>query len=358
MLVVLSHLWVIVPTSTLHRLGPLEGLTRSGNYGVSMFFVMGGFLVTSRLIDVSDTHGTVPVDRFWARRIVRLGSQLYLMLAVLWVVSRFDRWDAYSPEQTRRSLFAIATFTFNWTLVNTPQLAREDLGHLWYISVEQQFYLVWVALLAWLAGARRLLMVALTVAAIASMAWRWHVLHESGWWRASLQTTTRIDALCLGALVALIVPRMAGRTGAPWILTSCSLVVSAMILATPWSDEFGYLQGQGIVLVVAVAAMVGSIAAAPSRPSVVGGFLGARALRALGAVSWPLFLWHLPVFYAADRWARSMSWQPRACLALVAVAAITALAYVLIERPASRWIRTFGLARNAALVGSNRRAVS
>ena len=153
-LVVLGHSWIIVPTDVIDSAGALRGLFFSQNLAVITFFVLGGFLVTRSLLEQQHRTGTVPVGRFWLRRLVRIGAQLVPFALVILVVSIVDNGTPTPREQTRRSLVNILRFTFNWSLVNDPLGNRDDLGHLWYLSVEQQVYLVLVLLLVWLAHYR------------------------------------------------------------------------------------------------------------------------------------------------------------------------------------------------------------
>jgi len=207
-LVILVHAWTIVPVEDLENLGPLRGLFKSGNLGVTMFFVLGSFLVTRSLLEPGDNRSGIDVTTFWTRRMVRIGSQLYLLVVVLYVVSLFDRWDTWSAAQHQRSLTTISTFTFNLSLIADPSAHREDVGHLWYLSVEQQFYFAWVFILAWFGRIRWALMAGLAVGAITITWWRHHDFDQQGPWAAELGSVTRADGLLLGALGALSLPHV------------------------------------------------------------------------------------------------------------------------------------------------------
>lgn len=156
LVVLLGHSWVIVPLGEIDRVGPVLGLFRSPSLAVTTFLTLGAFLVTRGLLADEQRSGSFGIDQFWMRRLVRLGSQLYVFVIVILVVSWFDRWDEWSAQQTQRSLLGVSTFTFNLNLVSdNAELNRADLGHLWYLSVEQQFYLVWAFVLAWFGRFRR-----------------------------------------------------------------------------------------------------------------------------------------------------------------------------------------------------------
>ena len=338
-LVLLGHSWIIVPADVIESVGVLRGLFRSPSLAVILFLVLGGFLVTRSLLDQQQRIGTIPVGRFWLRRLVRIGAQLVPFALIILVVSSVDRWDTYTGEQTRRSLVNILRFTFNWSLVNDPLGNREDLGHLWYLSVEQQVYVVLVLLLVWLAHYRLALIALLTAAAIAVMVHRWIVFDQDGWFVASLQTFTRADGLLLGAAAALSFPLLRRRADglrhvALPALVACGFLV---LLSAPLSNT-AYLQLQGAIFVLAAAALVLGVAVAARPDGLAERFLSWAPFRFFGQISFPVYLWHFPVFFAADRWAHDLQWLPRALLTLVALAAIVTVTQLTIERPVGRWL--------------------
>lgn len=341
LIVVFGHLWIIVPDEQLRRTGPLYGLFRSGSLGVSMFFVLGSFLVTRSVIDERVRTGSFRIDRFWRRRIVRIGSQLSVLLVVVWLTSLLDGADHWSPATTWRSLLTIGTFTFNWSLINRPLDNREDLGHLWYLSVEQQFYVVFVVVLALMLRYRQVLIALLAVAIISVFVWRDHVYETRSWWDASLMTTTRADGLLLGACAALVLPyvrtllRLARHVTFLCLLTLCVTV----LISPQLSSEAPYLQSQGIVFVLTTAALVLAIAVARHPDGLAERLLSSRLLCLFGRVSFPLYLWHYPIFWAASRWGTGFGWLPRAIVSVAVVGVIVAAADRFIERPVNGRLR-------------------
>ncbi|CAN5755391.1 hypothetical protein BH24ACT5_BH24ACT5_17790 [soil metagenome] len=162
-LVVASHLWTVVPRDTLNRVGPFRGVFASGNLAVSVFLVLGGFLVTRGLLGEIDRTGSVSPFRFLVRRLVRIGAQLYPFLVAVVVVTWFDRRDDFTAGSTGASVGAAGRFTLNFQFIRDAVGSRPDMGHLWYLSVEMQFYVVWVVVLVWSGRYRRHLGVALRI---------------------------------------------------------------------------------------------------------------------------------------------------------------------------------------------------
>jgi len=336
LVVVCGHLWLVVPVATLDQTGPLRGLFKSGSLGVTVFMVMGAFLVTRGLHRELGSPNGVDVGRFWIRRLVRIGSQLFPFLAIVLIGSWFDRWDSYSQGTTNRSVMAAATFRLNWLLVDDPAGVRQDFGHLWYLSVEQQFYVVWLIALAWLGRFRRTLVAALALVVVGVWIARANVLEHDGWWRASLLTITRVDALALGAIIGLVVPpRLANPTPAVrrTIQAGGAVAVVGAAALIGWSahlDSNAYLGTQGAAFAVLTTVAVGAVALAGNARSRLVAALGWKPLRVLGRVSLPLYLWHLPAFWAANRWARWVDWRPRF--------GVVAAGLVVICFAADRWI--------------------
>ena len=339
-LVVLGHSrWIIVPPDVIESAGPMRGLFFSESLAVIVFFVMGGFLVTRSLVETQRRHGSIPIGRFWLRRLVRIGAQLVPFAAVILVVSILDRWDTYSGEQTRRSLVNILRFTFNWSLVNDPLGNRDDLGHLWYLSVEQQVYVVLVLLLVWLARHRLSLVTVLCGGAIAVMINRWLVFDQQGWYVATLRTLTRADGLMLGAAAAVLFSILRRFRAVARMVTLPALgVIAFLVLLSPQLSTVAFLQTQGIVFVVAATILVLATAVAAQPDGLAERLLSWPPFRFFGMISFPLYIWHLPVYHATQRWARDLPWLARAALAAAALVVIVGIMQLAIERPVGRWL--------------------
>ena len=339
LLVVLSHAWTIVPPDVLGDTGPAQGLFWSGNLGVTIFFVLGGFLVTRGLVGGLDRHGHIAGGRFWLRRLIRVCAPLYLLVAVVYVVSLVDPADPWTSEQTNRSLLTISSFTFNWSLVDSPLANRPDLGHLWYLSVEQQFYLVFIVVLGILGRHRAWLIALLTSATIAVTVYRWHLVETEDEWAAGLRTFTRSDGLLLGALAAVLLPHLGHLANAARRLTLPAVgALLVLVLLSPHLEPYAFLKTQGIAFAVVTAALVAAVAVARNPTGPVERALATRPLRLVGAVSYSLYLWHFPVFWASSRWAEGVEWQRRAVATCAVLVLIVVLTNRFVEVPVRRLI--------------------
>jgi peptidoglycan/LPS O-acetylase OafA/YrhL len=279
--------------------GALLSATRSGWAGVDLFFVLSGFLITGILLDA---RGATRYFRaFYARRVLRIFPLYYAYLAVLFLVvpRLFPSLDV-KPE----------TQGWLWTYLGNVLFAREGgfeasplTGHFWSLAVEEQFYVVW-PLLVWMLPSRRLAVVCLALVA-GAFALRLGI-HRTTFnaTAAYVLTPARMDALALGALVALALrepawwPRV--RRAAPWVLG-----VSAAAVAAVWVHRGGFFGGDPVVQVWAFGPLAAGFAAVlvlalDGPASWLGRALTPPALVSAGKYSYGLYVLHYPIFLALE----------------------------------------------------------
>lgn len=369
------------------------GWAGGGFFGVDVFFVLSGFLITGLLVAEFGQSNGIRLRRFWGRRVRRLVPALLAMLAATAAYGVF-----FAPPDTLGQLRgdAVATLLYgnNWHLMsdgtgyfanlNTPR----PLVHTWSLSIEEQFYLVWplvVLAVLRLTRSRRALLVVAAAGAVASalaMATLYH--GGAGESRVYYGTDTRAQAVLIGAVLALALgPRIrrpraasASQTAAAshvdlvrartlpaasrallTVLGGLGLAVVAWLsVGTDSSTQWIYRGGFALVS-VATAAVVACVALVPTSPWARA--LSLRPVRYLGAISYGLYLWHWPVFIFVDH-ARTglMGWPLFALRAGVSVG-IAALSFHLLEMPIRRralrgwrgWVATpVAVGSTAALV--------
>ena len=134
------------------------GILPGGFLGVDIFFVLSGFLITSILIQELTATGTIDRAQFYIRRIRRLLPALIVMLLVSVVAVGLWAQDAAYP--LRRDLPWALTFVLNWSYIFFDQsyfvnISRPPLlQHLWSLSIEEQFYVIWPVVLILLTKTR------------------------------------------------------------------------------------------------------------------------------------------------------------------------------------------------------------
>jgi peptidoglycan/LPS O-acetylase OafA/YrhL len=277
----------------------LLGATRAGWAGVDLFFVLSGFLITGILLDARGGEGYF--QTFFARRVLRIFPLHYAYLAVLFLllpllVPAFDRGPGHPG--------------WLWSYLGNVLFVREGgfqaspyAAHFWSLAVEEQFYLAW-PLVVWLLPARRLAVACLGIVA-GAFALRYAIHHTTyDATAAYVLTPARMDALALGALVA-VAARLPGwwpvaRRAAPWVLVASAAAVAAVWVrqgalfggdpvAQVWA--FGPLAaGFAAVLVLAVDGRSGALA----RP------LASPTLRTAGNYAYGLYVLHYPIFLGLE----------------------------------------------------------
>jgi peptidoglycan/LPS O-acetylase OafA/YrhL len=335
-IVVLSHGWTLWPTDGLGRIPLVRGLFNSGNTAVTVFFAVGAFLLCRAVLSAGDGQGPIPW-RLAARRFIRLSSQVYPLLLAVAVASLLDATDPATDETNRRTFWSVASYTWNWLLLRDSADARQDLGHLWYVSVDLQVSVVLVVLVWLLRRRLRALLAVLACGVVLVMLWRAHTLGLEGWVGASLRTTTRCDPILGGALAAVATRLHTLDTRTARLLATTGAVGLAIVVASAGSaGDLAYLGWDGAAAVIFTIALVAGIAA-PSRP--LSAQLSLFPLRRLGALSLAIYVWHYPVFWAVARHSHGWDWVPRTLLAFALTAAVALMTERFCERPTQGWLR-------------------
>ena len=288
-----------------------------GFLGVDVFFVLSGFLITSLLIDELTRTNTVDRARFYIRRIRRLMPALFLVLFFSVLVSGLFVLDA--AYHVRRDLPWAITFVLNWSYLFFEQsyfvnISRPPLlQHLWSLSVEEQFYVVWPIMLIGLYKAkignlapRVKIFIASSVLAIASTAWMVHLSVSNGFpipndpSRVYFGTDTHAMGLLVGCAAAALwrserlnerlTPDRAAAMNGLGLVSIAGLAYFFLFVSE--LNEFLY-RGGFLVLSVLTAILV-IVAAHPGLK--FGTRLGNPVLKWFGDRSYGIYLWHWPIF--------------------------------------------------------------
>jgi len=268
--------------------------TPGGFVGVDVFFVISGFLITGKLWRESQQPGGLNITRFYAWRIRRLLPAALVAIAAITVFGLLLAAPLNRSELAAdgaASALSIANMRFIGSVdYFAATTSPSPFLHFWSLSVEEQFYLVWpalIVLLTWRGGSSRRLIVALLIGVVASIALSiW--LTDTSPARAFYLLPTRVWQLGVGGLLALIgVAGTSRRAGAVAWAGLAAVAVAGVALTA----EMPY-PGLAALLPTAGAAALLYGGAAPSGPVRL---LAAAPLRFLGKISYSLYLWHWPL---------------------------------------------------------------
>lgn len=300
------------------------GWSSRGLFGVDVFFVISGFLITFLLIKEVGATGRIRFGRFYARRAKRLLPGLAVtLLAVLVIVW----WSGSLQEMKEAAATAVASVfqVANWQQLGAGIAYEQEsgalvpLGQMWSLSATEQFYLLWPLAVAglWFACRRRLgrfvvaLFVLLAVAALMAPL----LSDGSNQDRLYLGTDSRAVAFVSGAAFAAGVAWLRARR-VSWavrdvsvrsgvLITAVSMlslaaVVTASIGTATYQDPWLYRGGFALV---AVAAGL-FVATLCLRGNALIRIFSWRPFAAVGVVSYSMFLLHLPVFWIVQQQAK------------------------------------------------------
>jgi peptidoglycan/LPS O-acetylase OafA/YrhL len=312
---------------------------RGGYIGVDIFFVLSGFLISSLLIEEFDREGHIRLGSFYRRRIFRLFPILYVVMAVTFVYSRLVPALAvqYPMGTEIQGIGAIVIYVPNWLQMYRP--GGWALGQVWSLGVEEQFYLLWPLLLIWLLKVNRWRVTAGVIGAMivlsaASCAYMNHINPVFPF--AYLQTECRFGALMVGAGAAYMIHR--GWRLSTWKGARPLCLIGAVFLLVEVNrtgpqygvDEWLYNGGLTVVALAAGFVLLGVL-----EPSgITYRILATAPLRFVGRISYSLYLWHIPVYFAVVQEIPA----PNAALQRVVISfavsfGLSILSYQFIERP-------------------------
>lgn len=319
-----------------------------GELGVDLFFVLSGFLITTLLLVEFERDGEVSLGRFWARRIRRLFPALVLVLVGIAAYTAFAA-DPSTRSSIRIDALATLTYWANWRFVFSHQSYFASFGlpsplrHMWSLSVEEQWYVVWppgVVALLWVTRRRieRLLplLMGLTIISVAVMAIV--ASRPSGIDHAYYGTDTRVQTLLIGALLAVVLQRWPVHRremrGVVQMLGLVGAVFCGVVMATQHGNSRWMFRGGYALFALAGASVVAAVMM--PRAGVVKRALRVPPLVWLGRISYGLYLWHWPI----DVWLSPprvhLSHWPLFGVRTAIALAISIASYFLVEQPIRR----------------------
>ena len=317
-LVLIAHLAGTRNFPVSEAVGNFWGL---GEFGVRVFFVISGFLITGLLIQEL-SEGNIRLGRFYLRRTLRIFPPYYTLLLALGAASAYGA-VALAPHDLAHG----ATYTSNYYLGRSW-----FMGHTWSLSVEEQFYVLWPAALL-LAGLRRGLAIAVAVVLLSPFirVAEWELFRSAGA-GIGIRFETVADSIATGCLLAGARAHLHATPLYRRLLDSRAFIAvpALAILANLTHDHPLLCFGLGMSAAnVAIALCIDW--AVTHHDGRFGRVLNAAPLVFVGWTSYSLYLWQQPFL---DRASQS----PFAAFPLNVVCAVTLAltSYFVVERPALR----------------------
>ena len=323
-------------------------LFKSGFLGVTVFFVLSGYLITGILISEVEEEGTIDLKNFWLRRIRRLVPAVMSMAVVIIFVSTVVNRVIFT-KGCKDFLASVLGFNNWWQIFNKVSYFEaagvpSPFTHCWSLAIETQFYLIYPLILLGIyklaksrgeGRAKRGLLFAgvtllLALISVILMIVLFDPQQDAS--RVYYGTDTRAFSLLFGALLAILweyrmVPRRLSAS-VNMVLGSVSFaVLLVMTIAINGSSNFWYRGGQfvGTILTVLV------IYTVSGRKTWLSRFLSNPVLKWIGDRSYSIYLWHYPIILLISKGIKASWWIT--LIELVLSVVLAELSYRFIETP-------------------------
>jgi peptidoglycan/LPS O-acetylase OafA/YrhL len=323
----------------------LKGLV-PGEFGVTTFFFLSGYLITTLLRLEHEQSGAISFRAFYLRRVLRIFPPFYLALVVatvLWLVGGLRGPDFFRQQGAQGVAFQALFLTNYWVVLHGWWIGHAPGTWIfWSLAVEEHFYLVfplvYLLLLRFVPNRHRQALILVGMCA-AVLAWRlvlvfaFHSVKE----RTYVATDTRIDSILFGCLLGVFAnPVLDGTRIDPrtwkFVLVPLALVglVVSFVIRDSWFQYSVAYTLQGICLFPLFIAAV--------RFPTWGPFdlLNVAPVKFIGILSYSIYLVHPSVLYGTTQWVGYLPGLAQSLLALALTIAIAYGIYRAVERPAAR----------------------
>jgi peptidoglycan/LPS O-acetylase OafA/YrhL len=305
------------------------GYNIPGDLGVTGFFVLSGFLITWLLLREYDHSGTISLRAFYLRRTLRIFPAYYAFV-LFSLLTDFLLGYTWTAGQ----MWAALGYAVNY--YNAFHNHKGPIPHAWSLAIEEQFYLCWpILMLILMRRGERFLRLTMMTLIVTILIWRSYLYLGLAVGSAYVYNAvdTRFDTLALGCLLATLLrhPRFlqfsAMIASRPWLPIVTAILI--MWSRTGGSAAYHYSLGftvDSLLIAILITQLL------QLHTSVLWTWLDYRITRYLGALSYPLYLWHLIALAIGAK----LFFLPQTGQAIAGVAAAIMLAagsYHLLEQP-------------------------
>jgi peptidoglycan/LPS O-acetylase OafA/YrhL len=320
--------------------------TSGGFLGVTVFFVLSGFLITSLLAWEWNQTEKIDLKQFWIRRAKRLLPAMFLLLILLNVLVPLLRPELVS--NLRQDTIAAMFYYSNWYYIfqdlsyfesfQTPSL----LTHFWSLAIEEQFYIIWAIVILFLftfvkKQTSRFLLI--LIGAAISAIWMTFMydpnLDPS---RVYYGTDTRIFSLLIGASFAIIFPNQPSDQAnhkKKWVYEWMGIIgVFVFLLMVVFTNQYGSFVYQGGMVILSITTAMWVVSLSMPFTVQVNKLLEWKPLKWIGIRSYGIYIWHYPIFLLMKENVNTGGVNYRLVIFQIVLTFIVAsLSYTFVEKP-------------------------
>jgi peptidoglycan/LPS O-acetylase OafA/YrhL len=314
-----------------------------GFLGVTVFFVVSGFLITSLLLWEWEQTQKINLKPFWIRRAKRLLPAMFLLLISLNVVVPLIKPTILTS--LRQDTIAAIFYYSNWHYIFQDLSYFESfenpslLTHFWSLAIEEQFYIIWaVAILFLLKKVKNrkgifLLIMGGALMSVVQMLLLYNPNLDPS--RVYYGTDTRIFSLLIGASFALLVPRRPLSTMSKWALELLGIAgISVFLLMTVFTNQYDRFIYEGGMVVLSFTTAFLVLALAWRSAVIANWILEWKPLKWIGVRSYGIYLWHYPVILFMNSNVNTGGIHyGKVSLELTLIFLLAAISYSFVEKP-------------------------